>query len=361
MLRPNLSFFLAFAGVAAVSGCGARPAATESDVAPLVATAVVEAASGGEAHYTGAIRARIESDLGFRIAGKISERLVDPGTTVRQGQIIMRLDPADVALAASAAEQRLRAAEADAGRSAADEGRLRDLVDAGAVSASSYDAALAAERVAAANLAAARAAAGEAANQQRYAALVADSDGVVIDVLAQPGQVIGAGAPVVRLAKAGPREALVSIPETALAGLAKSGQAQIYGGLARYPATLREIAGAADPLTRTYAARYTLGGAGANAPLGATVSLDLASSGPPGAAAPLGALYDPGSGPGVWTVGTDQRVHWRKVQVLAWRDEDALLAPGGVQPGERIVVLGAQLLRDGERIRLAAPSALVRS
>lgn len=342
-------------GALLLASCGGGGSQSADDAGPLVSSVVVDAADAGVASYTGTVRARIESDLGFRVDGKIAARLVDPGATVRQGQVLMRLDPVDLALAASGAKDRLRAAEADAARASADEARLRDLVAAGAVSASAYDTALAAKRTTAANLSAARSAAATAGNQQGYAALVADSDGVVTEVLAQPGQVVAAGTPVLRLARSGPREALVAVPETARAGLAPVAVAQVYGSAATYPAHLREVAGAADPLTRTYAARYTLDGAGAAAPLGATVSLRLAqaTNASGGVAVPLGALHDPGSGAGVWVIGKDARVRWRRVQVTALRDEAAVIAVGALRPGERIVALGAQLLRPGQHVRLA--------
>ena len=337
-----------------LAGCGNDATHADANTPPYVSSVVIGETQGSDIRYTGTVHARIESDLGFRVDGKIAARLVDPGMSVHRGQLLMRLDAADLALAASAANDRLRAAEADANRAAADEARLHILVGGGAVSASAYDAALAAKRATAADLAAARATAAAADNQQRYAALVADSDGVVIDVVAQPGQVVAAGTPVVRLAQSGPREALITISETARSQLAPTATAQIYGEATSYPARLREVAGAADPVTRSFAARYTLGGGGASAPLGATVTLSMAGGAGGGVQVPLGALHDPGSGPGVWVIGQDLAVRWRPVRLIAWRDEGALVAPGALRPGERIVALGAQLLRPGERVRLEA-------
>ena len=156
------------------------------------------------------------------------------------------------------------------------------------------------------------------------------------------------------MARPASREALVAIPESARAHLPGEGRAQIYGDPANYPARLRELAGAADALTRTFAARYTLGGAAAAAPLGATVTLALPQDAASNLAVPLGAITDPGSGPGVWIIAPDLRVQWRPVRVMAWQDEQAVIAPGAVRPGERIVALGAQLLRAGQRVRLAS-------
>ena len=326
----------------------------DTSAAPLVRTVVVGQADAAPLRYTGVVRARIESDLGFRVGGKIVERLVDPGQRVRRGQALMRLDVTDLGLAASAAADRLRAAQAETTRAAAEEARLRRLAEAGAVSRSGYEAALAAAQAARANLSAAGAGADEAANERGYATLFADADGVVTDVIAQPGQVVTAGAPVVRLARAGEREAAIAVPETQVAALPRVGRAVLYGSDTPLTARLREVAGAADPLTRTYAARFALADAGL--PLGATVTVELSRAGASRLAVPLSSLHDGGGGPGVWVVRSG-RVTLRRVQVAALGEETASIAPGALAPGERIVALGAHLLREGQPVRVAAAAA----
>jgi RND family efflux transporter MFP subunit len=341
--------------------CGAG-AADSVPKTPIVETMLVpqagQAGGAAGASYTGVVQARIASDLGFRVDGKIAQRLVDAGQSVSRGQILMRLDPADLGLAAAAARERQRAAEAEAGRTAADVTRLEGLVEAGAVSAATYDAAVAAQRVAAATLEAARSAAREAANRQGYAVLVADSDAIVADVLAQPGQVVPAGTPVIRLGRAGAREAMIAIPETAKATLPRMATATLYGSNTIMPARLREVAGAADPLTRTFAARYVLGGAGAAAPLGSTVTIIVPATARGGFARPdvlpQSALHEAGAGPGVWAVGRDGRVRLRRVRLAGFADEAVVLAPGALRAGERIVVLGAHLLHEGDPVRVAS-------
>ena len=349
-----LRVFLISGTALALAGCGSGRA-DQPAPPPLVQTITVASGGGDSARYTGTVRARIEADLGFRVPGKIAERLIDPGARVRRGQVLVRLDPTDLGLAASAAGDRLRAAEAEAARAAADEARLKGLVEAGATAAATYDAAVAAKRSTAANLAAARAQARDAANQRGYAALVADSDGIVTEVLAQPGQVVSAGTPIVRLARGGAREALVAVPEAALPRLPREASAELYASGAKVSARLREVAGTADPLTRTYAARYTLAAAPEAAPLGSTVTLalGLAEAGAP-VAVPLAALTDRGRGASVWVIGADGRVHRRPVKLLGLSEESARVAPGALRPGERIVALGAQLLRDGQAVRVEA-------
>ncbi|GEO00818.1 secretion protein HylD [Novosphingobium sediminis] len=342
---------LVLASAALLAGCSGS---TETQPAePLVATAEVsgEGGNAGDA-YTGTVHARTESTLAFRVPGKIVARLVDAGAHVRAGQPLYRLDARDLGLAASAAADKVRAAEADATRTAADEARLRPLVASGAISPSTYDGARAARDAAAATLSAARAAAANASNERGYAVLLADADGVVTEVLAEAGQVVAAGTPVLRLARSGAREALVAVPETALAALPKSAQATVYGRSAPVTATLREVAGAADPLTRTFAARYVLSGAPEDAPLGATVTVRL-----PGAASavgrvPLGALVDLGAGQGVWVIQPNRSIRFQRAQPVRLTEEEAFLPAATLPPGTRVVALGGQLLRPGQKVRL---------
>jgi len=348
LVRPRTAAPLIFLALAA---CGSK---ADTSTAPLVRTLVVSQADGAPLRYTGVVRARIESDLGFRVGGKIVERLVDPGQRVRRGQALMRLDVTDLGLAASAAADRLRTAQAEATRATAEEVRLRRLVEAGAVSRSTYEVALAAAQSATANLSAARAGADEAANQRGYATLLADADGVVTDVLAQPGQVVSVGAPIVRLARDGDREAAVAVPEVQVQALPRVGRAILYGSDKPLPARLREVAGAADPLTRTYDARFTV--ANPDLPLGATVTIELPRAAASRLAVPLSSLHDGGAGPGVWVVKAG-RVTFRRVEVAALGEEAASIAPGPLASGDRIVALGAQLLREGQPVRVAASAA----
>ncbi|MFM9937273.1 MAG: efflux RND transporter periplasmic adaptor subunit [Novosphingobium sp.] len=355
--HANFSVVAAIAGTAWLSGCSAQPAAEAQP--PLVRTVIVgpdstgAAGDAGGSAYTGTIHARVESALGFRVPGKIADRLVNAGERVRAGQPLFRLDARDLGLAASAALGRVRAAEADAARTTADEARLRPLVATGAVSASAYDGAKAARDAAAASLASARAGAANAANERGYATLFADADGVVTEVLAEPGQVVAAGTPVLRFARAGAREALVAVPETAVTQLPRAAQAQVYGAPTQLSATLREVAGAADPLTRTFAARYVLAGRADAIPLGATVTIRVQGAPAEAVRVPLGAMVDLGRGAGVWIVGTDAKVRFRPAQPLRLTEEEALLPAALLPPGTRIVALGGHLLKEGQKVRLA--------
>jgi len=343
------SLILALASV--LVGCGTEAAPDPRTKAPLVRTATVGGDSAAYRAFTGTVAARVQSDLGFRVPGKVSQRLVDAGQKVRRGQVLMRIDPADLHLSAQAQQQAVVAAQAQARQAIADEARYRALLGTGAISASSYDQSKAAADAARAQLSAAKAQAQVASNANRYAELLADADGVVMETLAEPGQVVSAGQPVVRLARTGEREAIVQLPETLRPALGSVGQAKLYGDRRDpVPAKLRQLSDAADPLTRTYEARYVLDGALAEAPLGATVTVEIADGMQTAAAlqVPIGALFDPGKGTGVWALeGKPVKAVWRPVQVVGLSDDMAQVK-GNLESGQKVISLGAHLIKNGQ-------------
>jgi RND family efflux transporter MFP subunit len=346
---------IALAGVLAglLTACGQ----TEVDprtLAPLVRSASAGAAAMAEREFTGVVGARVQSDLAFRVGGKVVARLVDTGQTVRRGQPLMRIDATDYALAAQATAGTVAAARARAAQTSADEARYRDLVAAGAVSASAYDQVKAAAQAARAELASAQAQARISRNDAGYAVLVADADGTVVATLAEPGQVVAAGQTVVRLAQSGPREAIVALPETLRPRLGAVAEARTYSGLSG-SARLRQLSDAADPATRTFEARFVLAGGPASAPLGSTVTVALDV---PGRAetisVPLGAIHDRGRGPGIWVIAgrRNPKVNWRPVRLASIGEETAAVS-AGLRRGERFVALGAHMLRQGQPVRIA--------
>jgi len=351
------AILIAIVAISAVTlgACTAKSAADPRTAPPLVRTTLVHDTGAASRAFTGVVAARVQSDLGFRVSGKVLERLVDAGQTVRRGQPLMRIDPVDLRLAVNAKRQAAAAARAQAKQTAQEEARFRTLLGTGAVSVSAYDQAKAAADAAKAQLSAAEAQAEVARNASRYAELVADGDGVVMETLAEPGQVVSAGQVVVRVAHAGPREALIQLPETLRPTVGSTGQATLFGkDNVVVPTRLRQLSDAADPLTRTFEARYVLDGDLANAPLGATVTIRIADGRAgehDGLQVPVGALVDAGKGPGVWVVnGNPAKVTWRPVTIVRMNDENARVT-GRLRQGERIVALGAHLLREGERIR----------
>jgi RND family efflux transporter MFP subunit len=358
--RPLLSAVLCTLPLA-LAGCGqAHKTDDPRTLPPLVRTAAVEDAASTSRAFTGTVAARVQSDLGFRVPGKVLQRLVDAGQTVKRGQPLMRIDPVDLKLAADAQHEAVAAARARAQQTADDELRYRDLRGTGAISSAAYDQAKAAADAAQAQLAAAQAQAGVARNASRYAELVADADGMVTDTLAEPGQVVAAGQPVVRLAHAGPREAVVQLPETLRPAIGSRAEARLFGaadGVAT--AKLRQLSSAADRLTRTFEARYLLDGELARAPLGATVTVQLADgpAGPRALQVPLTAVLDAGKGTGLWIVaGSPAKVSWRPV-VVQRVDDDRAQVTGQLQRGEQVVALGVHLLRDGQPVRVMANAA----
>lgn len=340
---------------AMLAGCDEPPPDPRTSPPLVRVTAPVIAAERTQ-EFTGVVAARVQSDLGFRVGGRVVERLVNAGEAVRQGQPVMRIDDTDLALASRAATGNLDAARARASQTVADEKRFRGLISAGAVSASAYDQAKAAAGAARGQLAAAQAQAEVSRNERSYGTLLADADGTVVETLAEPGQVIAAGQIVVKVARSGPREALVRLPETVRPALNSTGQARIFdGGTGK--ATLRQLSDSADLASRTLEARYVLGDEIARAPLGSTVTVRLVlSAKATSTEVPLGALLDKGSGPGLWIVGTgaEPTIQWQAVTVSGVGEETATVI-SGLKPGQRFVSMGAHMLHEGEAVRIAAP------
>ena len=325
---------------------------------PLVRTEAVTAPASSARSFTGIVAARVQSDLGFRVPGKVLERLIDTGQPVRRGQALMRIDPRDLGLALRAHEEAVAAANARVRQTSQEESRYRELVARGAVSKSAYDKVRMDAESARADLNAAQAQADVARNQTSYAVLFADADGVVVEALAEPGQVVAAGQVVVRVAHAGPREAIVELPETLRPAIGSIGRATLYGSGLTGSAQLRQLSDAANRQTRTFEARYVLADPLADAPLGSTISIQLANVEPhPALQVPIGAIFDAGHGAGVWLVeGETPRVTWRAVQIVRLGDEAALVV-GNVKAGDRVVALGAHLLHEGEQVRPAGEVA----
>jgi membrane fusion protein, multidrug efflux system len=348
-LKTNMKLsILLLALVSVLSGCGkesapstkTEPAQMEQPALTLLASSVV--ADNGNV-YSGEIRARHETQLGFRIGGKIIERLVDAGAQVKAGQVLMRLDPEDYSLQASSAQAQYQLAEAEAKR-------YRELRDQNFVSQSALDAKEAALKAAAAQ-------AGLAGNQADYTTLRADHAGVVAAMLAEAGQVVSAGQPVLRLAQDRQREVAIAIPETQFDGLKIGALADVTlwsdkSDAVHLSGRLRELAAAADPASRTYAARVALSGADAQAALGMTAQVSFKNHDKRDKLiVPLSAIFQQGDQAAVWVVAADRSISLRQVQVAAYRDNGAVIA-SGLTAGERIVGAGVHKLNAGEKIRI---------
>src|SRR2546428_9095690 len=266
MKRMNFSYsalVLVVTGFAVTfTGCGQKQELDPRTQPELVRIVEIGSSSGADPAFTGVVSARVQSNLGFRVPGKITSRLVDTGRFVGAGHPLMAIDRPDYVHAITARGETVTAAKAKAVQAAADEARYRGLVKTGAVSASTYDQIKAGSDAAQAELAAAIAQEQVARDEGGYSQLVADADGIVVETLAEPGQVVIAGQTVVKLAHSGPREAAVNLPETVRPAIGSPALARVYGSTSvPSPAHLRQLSDAADPSTRTYEARYVLDGA----------------------------------------------------------------------------------------------------
>ena len=337
------------------NGCSKSAAKDPRLQSPRVEIFKAEAAGSTSRTFTGIVEARVQSDLGFRVGGKIQERCVDVGQRVRKGQILMRLDPEDLKLAAAAEQSVVEAARAKYTQDKADEARFAELVKSGAVSRQEYDHAQAALDGARAQLDAAEAQARVSNNSSEYAALVADADGVIVRTLSEQGQVVAAGQTVIQLAHDGPREALINLPEGVRPELDTTASARLYGRDQMYQARLRQLSDAADPASRTFEARFVLEGEAASTPLGSTVTIELLAkqdSGDRSVMLPVGAIYDRGNGPGVWIVDNKSEVKFRPVTIASIGREEAVVSDG-IGVGEKVVALGAHLLHEGQVVNAA--------
>lgn len=343
-----------------LSGCNSQadPVAQAPQPRPVLA-AKVEAAGTQQSAYTGVVAARTESDLGFRVGGKVIERKVDPGQHVSRGDTLLVLDIGDFELALRSARNRVNAAQAQLRQRRDDANRYQRLASTGAVSRQIFDQSATNLRVAEAELASAQSDASQIENRRTYSVLKADGDGIITDVRVDPGQVVAEGQIVARLARDGAREAIVNLPENQREQASQKALAFPFGAPDQaVAATLRELSASADPTTRTYRARYVLHGAVDRFALGSTITVRLQGNGQAQQTrVPIGALHDAGQGTGVWVIGADNTVTFAHVSVASLGQEDALLN-SGVNPDTVIVALGAHLLHSGDAVRLLPAQAL---
>ncbi|NTV09644.1 MAG: efflux RND transporter periplasmic adaptor subunit [Zoogloea sp.] len=349
--------------VLALAGCGKEAPPPPPPRIVLVQQAAPASALADGALYTGEVRARYESDLGFRIAGKIVARRVDVGATVAAGTVLAELDPTDAALSAEAANAQLAAADTDLALARAELARYRDLVAKNFVSRSVLDAKEATWKAAAARAEQARAQARVAHNQAGYTRLVADKPGVVSAVFAEAGQVVKDGTPVVRLSRPGEKEVVIAVPESRLAQLRAAREVSIRLWSQpdrRLRGAIREIAPVADAATRTYAVKVRLLDDDPAVQLGMTASVILSDGGADAGSVlvPATAVFQQEGGAAVWVIKGARPV-LRRVQVKQFR-EDGVLLSAGLKPGETIAVAGVHKLVADETVRpqlVASPQA----
>lgn len=352
-MRTILTLLLA-AGL--LSACSKPQPAPEAIRAVRTLT-VSSAPSVGVLEYAAEVRARTESRLGFRVGGKLVRRQVNLGDSVKAGQVLAQLDPQDLQLGQEAARAGLSAAQANLDQTAADFARFKELRDQGFISAAELERRETSLKSARAQLDQARAQANVQVNQTRYANLVADAPGVVTGVEAEPGTVVGAGTPVLRLAHDGPRDVVFSVPEDQVGGLralaASRGRLTVRlwsDGGRDLDATVREVAAAADPVTRTFLVKADIGQAPVTLGQTATVEMEL-----PRASGmvklPLSAVLEQQGKSVVWLVDkASMTVKPQPIQV-AGAEGNLVLVGAGLQTGQTVVTAGVHVLTPGQKVK----------
>jgi RND family efflux transporter MFP subunit len=357
--RRCRSILVTMSLVAILVGCDEKKAA-EPDIRP-VRTATVEPGAGAEViTLTGEIRARYESDLGFRIDGKIVERPVDIGSAVKNGDVLARIDPQPRQQDLQSARADAAAAQATLTKDQAAEARQATLLKDGFATRANYDVALASLQTAQSQVESTAARLRQAEDNLGYTQLRADADGVIATVSANIGQVVSAGQAVVRLAQPGEREAVFNVSDATLSSSPRNPPVTVL--LANNPAisvvgTVRYVSPQADATTRTYEVRISLPDAPPEMRLGSTVtgsvSLDTAGL----VELPSSALFEQDGKPGVWVVDPKARTVAVKPISIARYTGDKIVLNGGLQKGDVVVTAGVQKLIPGQKVRLlvAAP------
>jgi RND family efflux transporter MFP subunit len=332
------------------------------EIRPVRVMKVDSAAAARVIELPGEVRPRYETRLAFRVGGKMTERLVEVGSTVRAGQPVARLDPHDLQLAAASARTQITQLEADLRFAEGDLGRYRELRAKNFISQVELDRRQNAFDSTSARLESVRAQYRQAANQAGYAVLTADQAGVIVAIEAEAGQVVAAGQTVARLARSGQTEVAVAVPETQRDAIERASAFSV--SLNAFPGRswkgrLRELSPAADPVTRTYLARVTLLEPGADVELGMSARVSaVVGTAERRIELPVSALYGKADAMQVWLVDSVKdgigsvRLQPIKTRGLAG---DHVLVDTGLAAGDVVVVAGAQLLRAGQRVRVADP------
>jgi membrane fusion protein, multidrug efflux system len=339
-----------------LTACSPPPPAPEPVRAVRVMTVAADAA-GGVQEYAGEVRARAESRLGFRVGGKMTARQAEVGQRVRLGQPLAQLDPSDLKLQQDAALAGLRAAQAAFDFAAADFKRYEELRAQGFISGMELERRETTLKSARAQLEQAKAQADVQGNFAAYAVLTASASGIVTATEAEVGAVLSAGTPVLRLAHDGPRDVVFSVPEDAalgiraLLGRRDALRVRPWGQAGTLPASVREVAAAADPATRTFLVRADLGAAPVQLGQTLTVQLDLPRR-DAAARLPLTAVMRQQGQTAVWVL--DPASMTVKVQpiVVAGADGNSVMVASGLQSGQRVVTAGVHTLTPGQKVKL---------
>jgi RND family efflux transporter MFP subunit len=355
---PRIAFALmGLATMGALAACGEAPARPE-EIRPVRLMDLQQSPSETTLRFSGEIVPRIETAVGFRVAGKMVERRVDLGARVEAGQILARLDARDLALSERSARASVAAAQSQLELATADLARQRALLERGHIAQSQFDRFETQYRAAKAALDQVESQARERANQTGYTNLAADAAAIVTAVEAEPGQVLGIGQTVFRLARLDAREVAIAVPETQVNLFAPGAAVKVDLWATQGAAIageVREISAMADRATRTYRVRITIQDAPPDYRLGMTANVSLAvPASVSGVEVPLSAVIAKGAEKYVWVVEAGSEVATSRAVEIAGTSGENLVVTGDLAAGDRIVAAGAHLLRDGQRIRAAS-------
>ena len=344
---------LTLATVALIAACS-RPAPPEEPVRSVKLMTVGAQALQAQVEYSGEVRARVESRLGFRVAGKMVQRQAELGQKVRAGQVLAQLDPRDYQLAADASRAQLASATTQRDLAAADFKRYQTLKNQNFISGAELERREATLKASQATLDQARAQLSSQGNQAAYTTLVAPAAGVVTGIEAEPGQVVAAGTPVVRLAQDGPRDVVFAVPEDKVAQIQLGSEVAVRGwaGGAELTGKVREVAASADAATRTFQVKVALDGDGAPA-LGSTVTVVPQALGRGGVVAiklPTSALRQQGKSTAVWVYDAASGTVQSQVVEIATADGNEAVVASGLAPGMRVVTAGVHVLSPGQKV-----------
>jgi RND family efflux transporter MFP subunit len=343
----------------AAAGCGEAASHKSTEVRPVRTVVVEPQPVEEERSAVGEIKPRYESDLGFRIAGKITQRVADVGSVVKKGDLLAQLDDQDYRNKAASAETDIVAAEAVLVEAKAAEGRLRHLLSNGNTTRANYDVALKNLRSAEARLEAARAAMKLALDQIDYCALRADFDGIVTATGAERGQVINVGQMVVRLARPDAKDAVFAVAEAVFSARQPGAEPpRIIARLLSNPdidaeGEVREVAPVADAATRTFLVKATLRNPPEQMRFGASVVGRVKAAGAPVVVLPAGALFDKAGRPAVWVVDAASGSVLLKGVSIARYESDRVIIGGGLVKGDVVVTAGVNRLRENQKVSLA--------
>lgn len=351
--RAGLALLLA-AGAFGLAGCKDKTSEAKEQGRPVLVATATYSNEAEDRTLVASIRPRVESDHGFRIGGKVARRLVEVGQSVRAGEPLAELDDTDLKLQAGQAEAEHRAATGALAQATAAEKRAADLRNQGWSTQVAVDNSRAAADEARGRIARAQRAVELTRNAISYAQLKADADGVVTATLIEPGQVVAAGQPAIRIARSGEKEAVVAVPEIMLDRV-RHGVASL--SLWAQPdralkANLRELSPSADNITRTYQARYALPDADDAVKIGMTGTLTVRPPNPQRVMRlPLSALFNQNGGPSVYVVQPDGAVRLTPVKVRSY-DSRHVLLESGLNEGDRVVSVGVHAIDPARKVRV---------